>query len=682
MNRGFSTLEILLAMTLLVLALSGTVLLASGGSVVHFSALPDGSLLVDAQTDEEALNYAQAMLEGQQALARKDFKLVNPTSSVQVQGGVSYTKNISVTPIDYFTKKIKASISWPAQYGRSQQVSLTSLVSNFENAVGGDTCYSMLTKADGTPSNWASPQTTSKYLGADLLGDSVGTYPITGLDVYQKRLYVTVGGSQNVGPKPGVTAINKGTIGTVAWATPSGALASGGSVANAALPSSASSNYLWVTGFGPNLAIPQGAAILGIQVDVWRSANSANAIVDNQVRLIKSDGSTLSSLDRAKSTTWSTGTVDATYGNTSDLWGETWTPADINSANFGLAFSAKNTAASSKTASVDYLTITVTYAKEFYIFDVSNPTSPTFLGGLGNSTFTGLNAVAVATSSTGSYAYALTNSTTGQSQLEVINVSNPATAAVVSTFPNISGTGMGQGVGTSIFYSNSYVYVGLTKVSGPEFNIIDVHVPGSPVYAGSYPLGATVNSIYVRGRFAFIAHPAGSQLEQLTILDVSDPTNPVRVGGSSNPVGTGATGKSIYNVGDTAYVGRTTSSPGSVDSIAEFYKFGLDSSNPAAVATTSQSTFPLPTSGDGIYQMLVRDYLAFLLTGNAATGNGMLRILDLRTAPTPPTFATVALPNAGAPAGLDCEGNYLYAASVPPAGASVNKGSISIITAP
>jgi Tfp pilus assembly protein PilV len=65
-SRGFSTLEIMIAMTVLLLAFSATMML--------LPTVQNGS--VDTQIAVEALNIAEKMLENQQALARKDFKLV------------------------------------------------------------------------------------------------------------------------------------------------------------------------------------------------------------------------------------------------------------------------------------------------------------------------------------------------------------------------------------------------------------------------------------------------------------------------------------------------------------------------------------------------------------------------------------------------------------------------------
>ncbi len=44
---------------------------------------------------------------------------------------------------------------------------------------------------------------------------------------------------------------------------------------------------------------------------------------------------------------------------TADLWGTTWTPADINASNFGVALSVNST--NNRIAYVDYMQISVTY---------------------------------------------------------------------------------------------------------------------------------------------------------------------------------------------------------------------------------------------------------------------------------------------------------------------------------
>ena len=97
-SGGFSTLEILLAMTISILTLTAVILVSFGGQ----------SVLADSQASNEAINKAQELLENEQALSRKDFKLVVPTSTIEMSGGLQYTKTVTVTPssTDSFTKLI------------------------------------------------------------------------------------------------------------------------------------------------------------------------------------------------------------------------------------------------------------------------------------------------------------------------------------------------------------------------------------------------------------------------------------------------------------------------------------------------------------------------------------------------------------------------------------------------
>jgi hypothetical protein len=78
------------------------------------------------------------------------------------------------------------------------------------------------------------------------------------------------------------------------------------------------------------------------------------------VSLIK--GGTITGDNKATTTDWPTSFGTASYGGASDLWGTSWTYADINASNFGVALSAYNqSGVSSRTAYVDYMQISVTY---------------------------------------------------------------------------------------------------------------------------------------------------------------------------------------------------------------------------------------------------------------------------------------------------------------------------------
>lgn len=89
------------------------------------------------------------------------------------------------------------------------------------------------------------------------------------------------------------------------------------------------------------------------------TTGSAGALEGNTVQLLKA-GSPVGS-NKASATTWGTTSSTVNYGSSADLWGTTWTAADLNASNFGLRFAAKNVAAASATASLDWVTVTVTY---------------------------------------------------------------------------------------------------------------------------------------------------------------------------------------------------------------------------------------------------------------------------------------------------------------------------------
>jgi parallel beta-helix repeat protein len=164
------------------------------------------------------------------------------------------------------------------------------------------------------------------------------------------------------------TGTNVTGVGTLAWTNPGYITADDTSYATASVNQNVTTNYLEGTNYG--FAIPSNATINGIGVTIGRysSGTSSPRIHDVSVNLIK--GGTIVGSNKAATTTdWPTTSIaSTTYGSNADLWSTTWTPADINANNFGVALSVNNTYTSSRTAYVDYIQITVTY---------SVPTAPT-----------------------------------------------------------------------------------------------------------------------------------------------------------------------------------------------------------------------------------------------------------------------------------------------------------------
>jgi cysteine-rich repeat protein len=158
------------------------------------------------------------------------------------------------------------------------------------------------------------------------------------------------------GPNFPSTVVNDPSTGMDPWIAPEQAAVSDNIRALISAPGFFQSYYLKATGFG--FSIPSGAVIEGIQVNVERLGVFPD--FDAAVRIVK--GGIVGTTDRSMPGYWSALPPDdevATYGDGSDLWGETWTAADINGMNFGFALSA---AGADNIALVDSISITVFYS--------------------------------------------------------------------------------------------------------------------------------------------------------------------------------------------------------------------------------------------------------------------------------------------------------------------------------
>lgn len=111
-----------------------------------------------------------------------------------------------------------------------------------------------------------------------------------------------------------------------------------------------------LTGFG--FTIPDAAVIQGITVEVDMAATSSSEGI--RVRLLKG-GSPVGNTQDIYGITGQTDCATSafrTVGSPTDLWGETWTASDINSATFGVRLSKLG---STNTAYVDAVRITIEY---------------------------------------------------------------------------------------------------------------------------------------------------------------------------------------------------------------------------------------------------------------------------------------------------------------------------------
>ena len=190
---------------------------------------------------------------------------------------------------------------------------------------------------------------------------------LAGLFVFPAKALAT----DTAGPNNGSTFSSIDFTGAdVGWTNTSNASTSNDQKASAAIGGSGvqETEYLRAKGF--NFTIPSGSTIDGIQVDIERSRSTSTTgtaeVRDNIVKLVKNN--VVTGTNQADtSTDWPVVDAYKTYGDTANLWGATWTVADINNANFGVVLSAMRTITgvdNQRTANVDHVRMTVYYTPD------------------------------------------------------------------------------------------------------------------------------------------------------------------------------------------------------------------------------------------------------------------------------------------------------------------------------
>jgi len=128
-------------------------------------------------------------------------------------------------------------------------------------------------------------------------------------------------------------------------------------------------NYFVITGLSST--VPSGSTINGITVKIERyNTNATNdfptTINDNAIYLTK-DGSTVVGNNKSTGAAWQSSDNNTTvdFGGAADLWGTTWTAAEVNASTFGVMISPSLTfnlfAENGGSARVDQVIITVDY---------------------------------------------------------------------------------------------------------------------------------------------------------------------------------------------------------------------------------------------------------------------------------------------------------------------------------
>ena len=163
------------------------------------------------------------------------------------------------------------------------------------------------------------------------------------------------------GPNSAGTGADDASTGTLVWGNPGNITTSNDVRAiTSTFAVSRATHYLKATNF--SFSIPAGATIDGIVAEFERR-RTIGPVSTNNVKIVKAGS--IGAQNKSAGASWTTTDTYFSYGSSSDLWGETWTAAQINASNFGVVISAQlnDPMGFGVTAEVDHIRITVYYTE-------------------------------------------------------------------------------------------------------------------------------------------------------------------------------------------------------------------------------------------------------------------------------------------------------------------------------
>lgn len=172
--RGFSLLEVMLALTLAVTGITA-------GVLVSFST---PSMLEDARMEREAYRFASTLLYEAEQQARTDFAgLVEKRETRD-----SYTGVLSVAAShELLAARLIAHVSWKTVRGLEASLELSTVATNLE-AAQDDACHPLF----GDPAPGPAPDAAYRLSIADLLPGIPGTYTLADIVATRERLVMAV----------------------------------------------------------------------------------------------------------------------------------------------------------------------------------------------------------------------------------------------------------------------------------------------------------------------------------------------------------------------------------------------------------------------------------------------------------------------------------------------------------
>ncbi|MFA6436637.1 MAG: DUF2341 domain-containing protein [Candidatus Paceibacterota bacterium] len=149
------------------------------------------------------------------------------------------------------------------------------------------------------------------------------------------------------------------------WTNPTNIYSDNATYASITISSFDTNDYSYVlktTNLGN--AVPVGCVIKGIKVEIDKKHANGD-VIDAVVQLTKDNTTRVGDNKADTSTHWGDSDAIATYGGSSDHWGTTWTPEEVNNPNFGVHIVAQAHGTDSD-AYIDFVRITIYYQYRVY----------------------------------------------------------------------------------------------------------------------------------------------------------------------------------------------------------------------------------------------------------------------------------------------------------------------------
>jgi len=255
---------------------------------------------------------------------------------------------------------------------------------------------------------------------------------------------------------------------------------------------------------------------------------------------------------------------------------------------------------------------------------------------------------------TKNYVFAAMASTT--SQFAVINVTDIQKPDLVARFSLRNVNPASNTEGWRVLYYGGYAYVGTRYMNGkPEFHIFDVSNPESPEErGGGVVISTSIYGIAAHDRMIsgalhrFVYLVTTYDTNEVVVLDVTDPTNVIKVTGAYTDLPGNKDSRSVFLIGNKLYVG--------LESGAGSELFILDVSNPLG-ATSGLPILGDKDTGTSVGDLFVAERFAFLATSKNSEEFQVWNIAN------PANIFPIKKYNFGniVEQGLDFESDFVYA---------------------